>query len=96
MKWGVKIHLDSVPLISEVMNLSRMGIVPAGSHRNRAFRENFLIGADKVEPALMDTLFDPQTSGGLLIAIKREEAGNFVARLREKRGKGSGPYRGVY
>ena len=32
----------------------------------------------------MDILFDPQTSGGLLIAIKEDEAGEFVSALKER------------
>ena len=65
-----------------------MGIVPAGTRRNRAFRDKLLIGADNIEPAFMDILFDPQTSGGLLIAIREEGAEDFVSRLTEKGEKG--------
>ena len=66
------------------MNFARTGIVPGGAHRNRDFRIKYLIGTDKIEPAVMDILFDPQTSGGLMIAVKQEQAEEFVTVLRER------------
>jgi selenide,water dikinase len=81
---GLKIYPERIHLIDEALNFARMGIVPAGTHRNRDFRKQYLMGADNIEPAFMDILFDPQTSGGLLIAVKGEEAQTLVAGLREK------------
>jgi len=78
---GLKIYPDKIPLIEKAMNFARMGIVPAGTHRNRDFRKQYLTGADKIEPAFMDLLFDPQTSGGLLISVKGEEAQALEAKL---------------
>ena len=81
---GLEIYPDTVPLIEEVVNLARMGIVPGGTHRNRDFRKGFIMGAEGIEPSIMDILFDPQTSGGLLIAVKRDDSQGLIARLREK------------
>ena len=61
-----------------------MGIVPAGTHRNRDFRNESLIGLEKTEPALLDILFDPQTSGGLLIAVEKEQSEELVEKLMDK------------
>jgi len=58
--------------------------VPAGTHRNRDFRRGCLKGYETTKPAFMDVLFDPQTSGGLLIAVRREEGGILEQALREK------------
>ena len=79
---GLRIYPERIPLIDKVMDLARMGIVPAGTLRNLNFRKEYLTGAEKVEPAFMDILFDPQTSGGLLIAVKAEEAESLVTGLR--------------
>jgi selenide,water dikinase len=79
---GLRIYPERVPLIDKVLDLARMGIVPAGTLRNLSFRRQYLTGAEKVEPAFMDILFDPQTSGGLLIAVKAEEAELLVTDLR--------------
>jgi selenide,water dikinase len=81
---GLKIDIQKIPLIEKAMHFANMGIVPAGTHRNRDFRLGYLKGYETTNPAFMDVLFDPQTSGGLLIAVKREEGETLKKVLREK------------
>ena len=50
-----------------------MGILPAGVYRNRSFAEAFVDPGD-VPLAVQDILYDPQTSGGLLIAVDPADA----------------------
>jgi len=81
---GLRIDTHKIPLIEKAMDFANMGIVPAGTHRNRDFRRGCLKGYETTKPAFMDVLFDPQTSGGLLIAVRREEGGILEQALREK------------
>jgi len=81
---GLIIDTHKIPLIEKAMDFANMGIVPAGTHRNRNFRLGCLKGHETIKPAFMDVLFDPQTSGGLLVAVKREEGGILEQVLREK------------
>jgi len=81
---GLVIYPSRVPFIREVLNFARMGIVPAGTHRNRDFRNEYLLGLEKIEPAIVDILFDPQTSGGLLIAVGKEQSEDLGTKLVEK------------
>jgi len=81
---GLKIFSREVPLIEGTLSLARMGMVPGGTHRNRQFRAPYLMNAEKIEPALLDTLFDPQTSGGLMIAARRDQAEGLVTALHGK------------
>jgi len=81
---GIRLYADKVPIINEAIDLARMGLIPAGTYRNRDFRKGCLIGFDKVDKAIADILFDPQTSGGLLIAVPRDEAEAYVERLQGK------------
>lgn len=81
---GLVIYPSRVPFIRESLNFARMGIVPAGTHRNRDFRNEYLIGLEKIEPAISDILFDPQTSGGLLIAVAKEQSEELAAKLLDK------------
>ena len=51
-----------------------MGFVPAGAHRNRSFRQEMVILSRDITPVMRDVLFDPQTSGGLLIGCAEQHA----------------------
>ena len=82
--FGLELFIEKVPLMQDVMGFAGMGMVPGGTHRNRSFREGFVVSLDSLDPILIDILFDPQTSGGLLIAVKQEQASFVVERFREK------------
>lgn len=81
---GVTIWLDAaaMPLLPEARDMARMGIIPAGAYANRAFLEGKLKIEADVPLDLLDILFDPQTSGGLLIAVPEEHAARLLADLQ--------------
>ena len=58
-----------------------MGIIPAGAYRNREFIEDKVSICETVNRAVSDILFDPQTSGGLLIAVDARDAEKLLAEL---------------
>ncbi len=62
-----------------------MGLVPGGTYRNKEFYVPNVEVKEDVSPYLIDILFDPQTSGGLLISVQEEEA---EALLRSLQGAG--------
>ena len=59
-----------------------MGHPPAGMYRNRKFAEAF-VEAGEIPLAVQDLLYDPQTSGGLLISVDPEDADAMEAELKE-------------
>ena len=63
----VTIESRTVPILPEALEFAAMGFVPAGAHRNRSFRQEMVELAPNINPIMRDVLFDPQTSGGLLI-----------------------------
>lgn len=79
----VEIHLnvDSIDLIGEAVELARIGILPEGMYRNRNFAEAY-VDPGAVELARQDVLYDPQTSGGLLIAVDPADADALYAELK--------------
>jgi selenide,water dikinase len=81
---GMRIDTASVPYFKEIKELAEDGILPAGLHRNRKFRESMIDRADGVPDWLVDILFDPQTAGGLLIALSADQAEGLVAGMREQ------------
>ena len=60
-----------------------MGLIPAGAYQNRAFREPMISIAETVARDRQDVFFDPQTSGGLLVAVKAEQSDGLIAALKE-------------
>ncbi len=77
------IRSELLPLLPEVRDYIGMGLVPEGTFKNRDFRLPFLENASSLDAELLDLVFDPQTSGGLLAALPEEEALTVVAALRE-------------
>ena len=78
----VALHIDvsAIDLIPEALEFARMGVLPAGMYRNRSFAE---AGVDvgTTELAVQDLLFDPQTSGGLLMAVDPADADALLVEL---------------
>ncbi len=63
----------NITILPDALDFARMGILPEGMYRNRAFAEPF-VAAGETELAVQDALYDPQTSGGLLMAVDPEDA----------------------
>lgn len=81
---GVQIELDvsALPIPPEALEFARMGILPEGMYRNRKYAEPF-VSADGVPLEVQDALYDPQTSGGLLIAVDAADADALAAELQK-------------
>lgn len=83
---GVAIELfaGSIPLLPEAQEMARMGIIPAGAYSNRTYLEGKVAADDRIPLDLLDVLYDPQTSGGLLIALPEAEAHRLLAVLQDE------------
>ncbi len=83
---GLEAVVDSrlVPVLEDVVGFASMGLVPAGAHNNRLFREYMVALDPVVSPVTRDILFDPQTSGGLLIGCPEDQAEALKTRLVDK------------
>ncbi len=67
---GVRLFPEKLPYFKEAAGLAASGFVPAGLYRNRSFYEKYISGT--ASGFFGDILFDPQTSGGLLVAIGKD------------------------
>ena len=81
---GISIRSSEVPLFTEIKEFIEMGIVPGGLHRNRKFREHMVDRTAACPDWVMDALYDPQTSGGLLISLPKAEAEPLVKKMKEE------------
>jgi selenide, water dikinase len=78
---GARVDSGRVPVIPEALKFASMGMIPAGAYNNREFRESMIHFAPTVDRTIQDVLVDPQTSGGLLISVKEDQAAGLVAAL---------------
>lgn len=78
----LEIDTKRLDLLPEAPELAAMGILPAGVYRNRNFAESFVDAGD-VPLAIQDILYDPQTSGGLLIAVDPADADAMERELQD-------------
>ena len=70
----VRFHLHSpkIPYIPESREYAEMGLIPQGAYENRKYQAE-KVAFHAVDTAMQDILFDPQSSGGLLYSIPKEE-----------------------
>lgn len=78
---SIELFTDKVPFISEAMQFIRMGTIPGGAYSNRKFY-SVKVRNNDTGGELLDLLYDPQTSGGLLIAIPEQKAEEMLACIK--------------
>jgi selenide,water dikinase len=80
---GVTIYADRLPYFPEAEGLAAKGFLPAGFYKNRDFYAPFVESA--TAGFLFDLIFDPQSSGGLLVALDDNGMERFAAAAAESR-----------
>jgi selenide,water dikinase len=80
---SVRIDAQAVPLLEGAMEYASMGMVPGGSHANRDFFGSWVSLNGRLTDELRDLMFDPQTSGGLLLGVRPDAADALKADLLE-------------
>lgn len=81
---GLRLDAESIPVLPEAIDYAAMGLLPGGAFKNKEFREPMVEFSSSVNPIVGDLLFDPQTSGGLLICLDKNEADKLVNELHQK------------
>jgi selenide,water dikinase len=67
---SVRLHASRIPFLPGALECVRAGYIPAGLKNNRDFAECLVQYDDGVSDEIKALLFDPQTSGGLLMSVK--------------------------
>ena len=81
---GMVIQSKDIPIFSEAIEYARLGLIPGGAHANRDFFSCRVEVHSNVPDLLVDILYDPQTSGGLLISLPSHEAERLVEALKKE------------
>ena len=81
---NVTIEIDSarVPLIDGALELATAGMLTGADKTNREYVGGDVSIADGIDPNLVKLFYDPQTAGGLLLAIAEEKANELLTELR--------------
>lgn len=80
---SLRFDLAKLPFLSGARGYAERGIFPGGAFDNKGHFEKFVsFPAELDEPSQM-LLFDPQTSGGLLFGVKKENLESFMKRAEE-------------
>ena len=72
-KYSVDIYMDNIPLLPNVYDCAKEFYITAAGQKNRNFLKDKVV-FENVDFAMEEILFDPQTSGGLLISVAKEDA----------------------
>jgi len=70
---GIVFDTASIPLLDGALEFAGRGVMPGGLKKNRAYYTTWLDVAEGVDDALGNLCNDPQTSGGLLVAVSADE-----------------------
>ena len=82
---GIEFDFNSIPFFAEVMDLSKKEIYPGGLERNLDFYSSKVEFKGRIPQYKRNLLFDPQTSGGLLIALPSSKAELIVEKLHKSK-----------
>lgn len=81
-KLEIVIDSNELPVLPGAAEKAAMGLIPGGMYNNRSFIGDKCVVEKTVEPELSDIAFDPQTSGGLVIAVENKYANDLLAELK--------------
>lgn len=80
---GLRFHLDRIPLLSCAMKHANEWRFPGGASDNRLYFGDHVQFDEAISEEALMLLFDPQTSGGLLIGVPEDKIDAFLARAVE-------------
>jgi selenide, water dikinase len=80
---SILIETGKVPLLDGALELAATGMLTGADKTNREYVGEDIEIDEAVDKNLVKLLFDPQTAGGMLIAISSDGAANLLTRLRE-------------
>lgn len=81
---GTELRFDTskLPILPKAIELASMGMVPTGAYQNRKLvTDDNVVFSKSLETAFCDVCFDPQTSGGLLLSMPRDDAEKYIEKM---------------
>ena len=82
-EFSVIINSKNLPVLDGAELNAGMGMIPGGLYRNKKYVGEKCVIANDVKPEIADLIFDPQTSGGLLISLPHKDAELMVVGMKK-------------
>lgn len=79
----IELNCNDINLIDGALNYASMGIIPEGMYHNQEYLSDKCSFSTSIQNEYRDLLFDPQTSGGLLLSLPLEDAKEYLKRMNE-------------
>ena len=79
-----ELNVHDIAYLYEAISYAKMGLVPAGAYKNKGYSYQ-KVDFRNVEDHFIDLLYDPQTSGGLLISVEAQYAEAVMEAFEKKR-----------
>ncbi len=79
-----EVYPDQVPIFDGVLDCIQKGMISGAIERNREYSSQYVSVEGDVNKDIIEVLYDPQTSGGLLIAVKENKADELISHLKDK------------
>ena len=79
-----ELNVHDIAYFDEAEAYAKMGLVPAGAYKNRGYSE-MKVEMSRIEEHFIDLLYDPQTSGGLLLSVEPQYVEAIMEEFEKKR-----------
>ena len=80
----LEVWAKELPVLWEALDYAAMGLVPEGTYRNKNFQKQEVRLEAEISEAMEDLIFDPQTSGGLLVCMEEQYAREALKTLKDR------------
>lgn len=80
---SLELWAGAIPIVPKALELARDGIIPGGAYRNMDFVGDDVQADRAVPQEILDVLYDPQTAGGLVIAVPEARGAELLSRLSD-------------
>lgn len=80
---AIRLNFENIPFISSARKYADMGCFAGGAFDNKKYFETRIEFSDSIDEQNQMLLFDPQTSGGLLIGVPQKHLKSFIEHAKE-------------
>lgn len=81
----IELYANKVPMLRRAKEFADMGIIPGGAYGNMEYFGKRVHTEFDVQQNLIDVMYDPQTSGGLLISVEEEKSEELIGELKKNK-----------